>query len=830
MSVFAPSMRRAAPIPSEKAGPVGPGAAVLLNTPSLYTGSAIFSTNPQKKMQQAVRLGRSVPWIHLAERIISGDCSSIGWHLEDGDEVEIDSKYPGVDAQRARLLIEKPQMNIAIGRKLTRRDLWNLTFRHMGLAGNAFWYLDQGDALADIPASILYIRPDRMTPAEDERGNLLGWLVDKTGTNRGIPLRLEEVIQFMMEPPDEGHFGTGLVESAVAKAQLTTGLDNHLQQVISSGGRLSGILAPKSDNTGTNIVEPEQFEQMIRDWRTVVEQPDAAKRLQIVRAPIDFTPTTMSPQDLQIRELMVQSRDDLLTLWGVPLSQVGAPIPGGLNSGETRKYDEAVLWQKANHPRLDVFREAIQVNLLDRWQDIGLTVNLLLHEPTFDDEAPKYEMLTKSKEAPLRNRERRAIIGLEPFGDDVIGPSGVPLDDEVWVPATIVGAASGATGQPEAQEQPEPEAEPRSLPEPPRQLTAGSRDAVTTVKAKPTQSGIERSFEALRKRLEDSVHPRVKRAVATVLREQASEIAERIRTRADHVARKPKDTSIWFDQKKWDRRLHDAMVGHLTTVAETVNAHIRETLDVAPAKAEPRTAVEYVLGRGAGRVTRINETTRDAIVELLATGLAQGSSIPDLADAIESNTNFDEYRAELVARTETMQAYNAAAIGTYEDSGITRVQAIDGDQDDECAARNGRIFTLEEAAGITDHPNGTLDWLPVIGKAADVPTAPAALVEVFEPDMTREQRVAKALSVVEQITKADADHDDQMTKVMLAFAQSLEILAARPQTPVIIGEGAVQVSVPAPIVTVEQPRPMNKAVIRDADGRIIEVREVPGEE
>jgi len=66
-----------------------------------------------------------------------------------------------------------------------------------------------------------------------------------------------------------------------------------------------------------------------------------------------------------------------------------------------------------------------------------------------------------------------------------------------------------------------------------------------------------------------------------------------------------------------------------------------------------------------------------------------------------------------------MFAYNDAALRTYHELGADRVQAIDGDQDEECAARDGREFTVDEAYSITDHPNGTLDWIPIVpAKAA----------------------------------------------------------------------------------------------------------------
>ena len=67
----------------------------------------------------------------------------------------------------------------------------------------------------------------------------------------------------------------------------------------------------------------------------------------------------------------------------------------------------------------------------------------------------------------------------------------------------------------------------------------------------------------------------------------------------------------------------------------------------------------------------------------------------------------------MIARTELMDAYNAAALGSYQDAGIEMVEAIDGDEDQECIDRvAGNPYTVDEAAAEEDHPNGTLDWVP----------------------------------------------------------------------------------------------------------------------
>jgi hypothetical protein len=105
------------------------------------------------------------------------------------------------------------------------------------------------------------------------------------------------------------------------------------------------------------------------------------------------------------------------------------------------------------------------------------------------------------------------------------------------------------------------------------------------------------------------------------------------------------------------------------------------------------------------------------IQNTVASGIEQGLSPAQLGDALEvaldDAKTFDEYRAELIARTETAQAYNAAALGSYAEFGIDKVEPLDGDEDPECVARLARgPVTLAEAEADEDHPNGTLDWVP----------------------------------------------------------------------------------------------------------------------
>lgn len=73
------------------------------------------------------------------------------------------------------------------------------------------------------------------------------------------------------------------------------------------------------------------------------------------------------------------------------------------------------------------------------------------------------------------------------------------------------------------------------------------------------------------------------------------------------------------------------------------------------------------------------------------------------------------YRAELIARTEIMNASRVASIETARANPlVSRLTAFDGDMDEQCALRNGSDFTPEEAdiESASTHPNCTLMFVP----------------------------------------------------------------------------------------------------------------------
>jgi len=175
----------------------------------------------------------------------------------------------------------------------------------------------------------------------------------------------------------------------------------------------------------------------------------------------------------------------------------------------------------------------------------------------------------------------------------------------------------------------------------------------------------------------------------------------------------------------WDPKTEDAALARALTPLhkDAVQAAAKGAASVG-VKADPATGSLAALpGQLAGRVTGINQTTRDALAAVLADGQGRGYTVRQIADGVPADNypgvsgvfaQARGYRADTIAQTETAMAYNLASTAAYRDGGIEQVEVTDGDQDAECAEADGSVWTLDEAeANPLQHPNCTRQFLPL---------------------------------------------------------------------------------------------------------------------
>jgi uncharacterized protein with gpF-like domain len=110
---------------------------------------------------------------------------------------------------------------------------------------------------------------------------------------------------------------------------------------------------------------------------------------------------------------------------------------------------------------------------------------------------------------------------------------------------------------------------------------------------------------------------------------------------------------------------------------------------------------EYV-GQTLGLIDDITDTTIKQVEKVISTGIAEGDSIPTIANSIDEY--FDgaiKNRATTIARTEVIGASNAGSLEGYIESGVVEgkewLTAIDGREREWHAAADGQIVGLTES-------------------------------------------------------------------------------------------------------------------------------------
>lgn len=116
-----------------------------------------------------------------------------------------------------------------------------------------------------------------------------------------------------------------------------------------------------------------------------------------------------------------------------------------------------------------------------------------------------------------------------------------------------------------------------------------------------------------------------------------------------------------------------------------------------------------------GRLIKLTgQTTKDELRSFLVARMREDKSPKEIADAIRDHFDgISTTHADRIARSETRDAVNAATLISGEAASIKYTRAVDGeDFDEDCADRNGKLFTIKEAwkEMRKEHPNGTLGF------------------------------------------------------------------------------------------------------------------------
>ena len=827
---------------------------------SLYNGTQLSSLHDTwNRRAEAYLRAYKVGWFYKAGSRISQDFANLAWTLNyedsEGDNAEQITAAPGnvpwqqLDPLQQFLRLSERPNPYQSGRSFKQQQMIRLDF-----TGRALVYVE--DDGTGLPSAWYGISPERMVPSRNKQGVLLGWVLDPDRPGGGVPFDAREIIA--VEYPGIGEDPQGVVEAVYQHAQLSPMIPQHTADVLATGGRLAGMVWPKERS-----LTEDEFTDAQRAWRSVTSDPNAARRLLLFPEPMEYQQGSATPAEIGLPELATLSRDEILSTFPIHPYMVGVPLATGLNSGESLRYVRQEYWEGTQHPRVEVWEDAFQQALIPRYeQAIGRPLDLDIEEPDLDDA----EALVAKSEA----YKGLVAIGFDPKES----VAAVGLDHIKWIGLPdLLDPAKQAEAQRQATEAlaNRPEPEPPNRPPTPK--------AIVPIKSR-------------REQVVGETLPGFNASMRRFLDEQADRLAgeiERVlgpRTKAERKKALPDD---WWDQKREDAYLREHLRGLYVRLARSALTVVSNDTDRVVTKTRIERVTNQMLEAAGTRITGINETTRKAVSESVSEGVRRGYSIGQIVAGVADEgyrgvkqlPSFDEARAELVARTETMLAYNESALRGYSEFGISQVEAIDGDGDPECEERNGQVFSIEDALAVDEHPNGTLDWAPISdGKSVDLhaayaeafkaitaiaerPPTPVALTvnaspvnvttpEVKAPEITvnvpeqpapvvtvtAEQPVVNVTNIppAVEVKAPDIRVDAPVVNVTTPDVQITNIPPAievkAPDVHVdapVVTVTTPDVHVDAPVtVTLPEPKPTTKTVHRDRKGQITGITEEPG--
>jgi hypothetical protein len=679
----------------------GPYLAALQQGPLL----SVTNSSPQERMAQFLRAYK-VGWFYKAGRKISIDVGGLAFSLSyedtEGDNADTitaaatSTPFERLDPLEQFLrLMERPNP------WQTGRQMFEKTEIRMDFAGSAFWYLEGGSG-GGLPTAIYGISPTRMWPSYNKQAELIGWVMDADKPSGGVPFDVDEILPFVnTTATDDAWVGQGVIEAVYAQVPLTDLMARHTSDVLTTGGRLAGMITPKTRSLTEN-----EFQDVVKAWRNVASDPNAARRLLVFPEPMEWSSGAASPKDIGIPELASLTRDEILTAFPLSPYQLGVPMPGGLNSAETRREDRRDYWEGTIHPRVEILEETIQVGLVARYELlIGRPLDFDIEEPDLND-------------APTLIEKVGAFKGLVSIGfDPKEAVSAVGLDHIKWqgLPDLLdpVKQAEAAVAAQEATQV--------------SVRDTSNRDSAVTVQQVSGKAYVARATKA-----RDDIAREGAVVVNDFLEGQRERVVAKLRESLP-ASKKARLGAVKASPEWWDAVLENAeLAGALLVIydgsARTGLQVVADTLGrIVPNKALAR-VTDDLLTYGGERVADMNAKTLQAITIELAEGTKRGYSVAQLIDGVPSEgfrgvlkVGLDngvgvwgDARAETIARTETALSYNRATLTGYKEFRVKQVTAIDGDADADCAARNGSTFSVDDAYGIADHPNGTLDWVPVV--------------------------------------------------------------------------------------------------------------------
>ncbi|MET9098308.1 phage portal protein [Streptomyces antibioticus] len=617
---------------------------------------------------------------------------------------------------------------------MSARALKYLAFMQAELAGQAFVWQDRGETGVG-PVTEIHLVFDQVDVVVDKpiaqrptTANIVGFMIRRAdGTH--VPVLPEEMLWLRYPHPFDPLGCLAPWKAARHAVDMDAYAREWQRSSYANGARPSNVVYLGDMNET-------EYKQVVASWKSSMQGPENAGKSLFVRSQpgsggaaggkgIAVERMTFTAEEMEYLESRVANADEVMLAFGVPRDY----LLGG-TTYENRTAAKATLWSDTIKTKLEMVSSEIDLRMLPSDAEEA-TFDLSGVDALQDSQDSVANRARASMYADITMvDEARGALGLDPLPDGigqktltpyraqfapVQGPASAdaarswdadfsrlpqPTPDvgalvERAVEsalARLLGAApTQVDGQPTPR-RPELTRADDDTPSSPSiadinaaydELEGTGRRAVQAL-AREQQAKVLRDFDRLMKKPERGAAwlTDVRATAGALARERQLVLAAPDPEQV--VAARLTDMDIatgpegWeerikvrqlFDPGYWRRRTGEALRPFVERAWKRGGASITADFDLdEPTVADAlRDRVEEL----AGQVTATTEQVLRS--QILAHGVAEGESIPELRARIQRVfTNLSDYRATMIARTETVGGYNQASFIAALDSGATR--------------------------------------------------------------------------------------------------------------------------------------------------------------
>ena len=632
----------------------------------------------------------------------------------DGD-IEIVTSHPLLD------LLRTPSEFLS-GRELLSVSVWDLILR-----GQSFWHKDRTGS--GVVAGLSYLPADKVEVKGSAEELITEYLYRPDGRT-AIRYDVGDVVHIRLKPnPFDPKNGLSPLACVAYELYIDSLARQYTASTLTTQGAPGGLLMPADD-------EALLTEEVADATRKFIREDFAGTgrgQLGVLRSKMDFLNTSLDPGTIMLRTIQTTCEERICGALGVHpvIVSLGAGSAQSRVGAATKELERAAQTNRII-PMQDTFGEQIGRQLLPefvpeeellQWSVGWDRSEVLSLQPDKLQEAQRWAISVRA--AVATRYDARRAQGLAADDTDkvyMVASNIIPIPADAPPPPPLP-PAEETTPNSEPQERSRVAKTLLALAQTKAELDSEQR-ALLLVLARDAE-GLEAEFtEALTVAFED-LGERAVEAFWEVEGGKSVLSGGRIQVKQDEeIAEEVSRILQALKITQWEQGiLIPAWDGHMLRTLNMTVGSVNTTLGLQvniPDPVSRRIIAEGGIRRGLVDVT---EQTRQAIFRGLYEGRSNGEGPIQLGRRIREQVPAgpypnagSKYRSQLIARTETAYAQNVSAIETYRQAEVfVGVLISDGDEDEVCAAVNGRRVSFVEwdAIGELAHPNCTRSAAPI---------------------------------------------------------------------------------------------------------------------